>query len=328
MTYFVLPHVYEKILPGSINIKFDNINNINNNNINQSLINYLKKTNVILNTLKIEYSKINHIIEPYEELSNYISINNKKLNFNKTYFKLIEIIKTFDIINNNNDILMNNKKLNCVYFTEADENIFINAINFFYNNICHNYFTSLTENNIENKIHDVIFCDLLNDTDEYNENKMLLQIFKSLSIQRTQGTLILKVFNFFSKVKQETLYMLSMLYDNVYIYKPTIISQISSEKYIICKSLKQINNLDTISNIIFNKIVNSSLQVTQLINFNINKFYLNMLIEANSILGQQQLENMNSIIIFIEQINQNNKLDIIKTQNNIKCINWCKIHGV
>jgi len=71
---------------------------------------------------------------------------------------------------------------------------------------------------------------------------LLEEIIDSLKVQAVKGSLILKLFPSFTMITLKLLYILSSFYEEVYIYKPYFSKQTLSEKYIICKNFKKVNN--------------------------------------------------------------------------------------
>jgi hypothetical protein len=55
---------------------------------------------------------------------------------------------------------------------------------------------------------------------------------------------------------------------------------------------------------------------------------MNTLIEANSVIGQQQLEAINNTITLIEQGKKKEKIEALKRQQVAKCFEWHKKFGV
>lgn len=72
---------------------------------------------------------------------------------------------------------------------------------------------------------------------------ILNEIYSAISLQKDNGHFILKVFDIFTSTSINLLYLLNLVYSNVYIYKPKTSRPTNSEKYIICKSfnLNEIN---------------------------------------------------------------------------------------
>jgi cap1 methyltransferase len=71
---------------------------------------------------------------------------------------------------------------------------------------------------------------------------IMKKIYKSaLCLQKTNVFFILKVFDIFTTTSVHLLYLLNLVYSEVYIYKPKTSRPTNSEKYIICKNFK-LNN--------------------------------------------------------------------------------------
>jgi len=79
------------------------------------------------------------------------------------------------------------------------------------------------------------------------------------------GNIVLKIFDTFTSVTLKIIYILSLLFDETYIYKPLLSRLSDSEKYIICKKY----NYDS-SNKNIKKIIN--MIETIITNINSNTF--------------------------------------------------------
>jgi 23S rRNA U2552 (ribose-2'-O)-methylase RlmE/FtsJ len=67
---------------------------------------------------------------------------------------------------------------------------------------------------------------------------ILNEIYSALCLQKQGGTFILKVFDIFTTTSVHVLYLLNLVYGEIYIYKPKTSRPTNSEKYIICKNLQ------------------------------------------------------------------------------------------
>lgn len=67
---------------------------------------------------------------------------------------------------------------------------------------------------------------------------ILNEIYSALCLQKLEGTFILKVFDIFTTTSVHLLYLLNLVYEEVYIYKPKTSRPTNSEKYIVCKNFK------------------------------------------------------------------------------------------
>ena len=151
------------------------------------------------------------------------------------------------------------------------------------------------------------------------------QIAFAISLQKYNGHFILKMFDTFTQVSIEYLYLLSILYDEVHIVKPNTSRYANSEKYIVCKKFKSINVKTILDKIIlnYNEINNNENFLKRILNIDIPYFFLNKLEEYNAIIGQQQIENIISTINLINNNSKDDKLENIKNNNIQKCLQWC-----
>ena len=69
-------------------------------------------------------------------------------------------------------------------------------------------------------------------------NLLFAQVSFAISMQKTNGHFILKIFDIFTKTTCDILYLLSTLYKQVFIIKPNTSRLANSEKYIVCKFFK------------------------------------------------------------------------------------------
>lgn len=74
---------------------------------------------------------------------------------------------------------------------------------------------------------------------------ILNEIYSALCLQKLGGMFILKVFDIFTTTSVHLLYLLNLVYEEVYIYKPKTSRPTNSEKYIVCKNfnLKEKSNM-------------------------------------------------------------------------------------
>jgi len=159
----------------------------------------------------------------------------------------------------------------------------------------------------------------------------------AISMQKIGGTFILKMYDTFTQFSVDILYLLSNLYESVYVIKPNTSRFANSEKYIVCKNFRCENvkeyitifytilsNLEKKDNSI-NYSINNSINNTfnSLFDIKIPYIFTNKLEEINAILGQQQIDTIVSTIYLIDNNNKNDKLEHIKKKNIQKCVNWC-----
>jgi cap1 methyltransferase len=178
--------------------------------------------------------------------------------------------------------------------------------------------------------------DFSNNFDEQENNIFRLiftQVSYALALQKKGGHFILKMFDIFSVNSLQILYLLSCFYKKVIISKPNTSRQANSEKYIVCKNFKYddtkevteklINVLKILENFDFKEY-----NISEIIDIPIQKIYLDTVIEANSILGNKQIENINSTIKLINLKDRSEKLYNLKSINISRCIKWCTKNGI
>jgi len=169
---------------------------------------------------------------------------------------------------------------------------------------------------------------------ENNAFRLLLtQVFYALSLQKKNGHFILKMFDIFNTNSIQILYLLSCFYKKVIITKPNTSRQANSEKYIVCKyfkfndtsslTIKLINILNILEKIDF-----TQYNISDIIDLPIQNIYLSTIIEANAILGNKQIENINSTIKLINTKDKSDKLYNLKNNNINKCIRWCTHNSI
>ena len=160
------------------------------------------------------------------------------------------------------------------------------------------------------------------------ENMSLKLIFAEIAyavaLQKKGGTFILKVFDIFSKGTLDLLYILSGLYDKVFISKPHTSRIANSEKYIICEGFRDFNTQyfiqcfsDMLQKIAFH-------DDFRFLKINYPLIFVNKIQEINAILGQKQIENISNTLNLIKSSKSDSSLENCKKAHIKKCIRWCE----
>jgi len=162
---------------------------------------------------------------------------------------------------------------------------------------------------------------------EINITRLLFgQIAYAVCIQKRGGCFVLKCFDCFYKASAELIFLLSTMYEKVYIVKPNTSRYANSERYLVC-----INFLHSDSNYyahIFEQLMETICNDTTFIRsfFNgvkIPLFYYNKLEESSSIIGQIQIDNIYTTLALIENRYKADKINFYMKTNIQKCIKWC-----
>jgi 23S rRNA U2552 (ribose-2'-O)-methylase RlmE/FtsJ len=163
-----------------------------------------------------------------------------------------------------------------------------------------------------------------NKQEENSLNLIFSEICFALMMQRKGGSFVLKVFDTFSSASFEMIYLLTYLYEDVFIMKPSSSRPANSEKYIVCLNFRMVPNLQKIKTKILE--IFPTIQEKGLVSFlNIptNNIFIDKLKEINSIFGQCQIESIISTLNYISNSNHQESYDN-KRSNIGKCIKWCQ----
>jgi len=293
-------------------------------------------------SITIEY--INKIVNPFEFIHSNVpgsSIAVSKVKPGSTiFFELMELFQIFNI----NDILSLKTKINVAHLTHnyTSTNYLLNMIReenednviskeFDYDNL----YKIFIKNKYENKL-DLIICEFhpndYTDTKKYINN-MILILLVVIKYQMNQGMCVIKIDNILYKTVIDVIFILSGIYDKIYLVKPLISNITKSERYLICKGFNEgfqnqnrlllsidekiisvLNNVDLMSNNCINSIIDNDLPY----------YLLNKLEESNLVIGQQQLEAYDQIINIFKNRNREEKIENLKRSHIQKCIQWCE----
>ena len=176
--------------------------------------------------------------------------------------------------------------------------------------------------------------DVSNDFNKQEElvSKLIVsEVIYAITMQKRGGHFILKIFDIFSKLTIDILYILTRVYSEVYITKPFTSRLANSEKYIVCKNFL----LDeTDCEMFITSFTNEFEKLTQydnivsLLDFDHDYYFLNKIEEINIIMGQKQLENIITTLNIIGSRNNHDKIDSLKKMNIQKCISWCEKYDI
>jgi hypothetical protein len=116
------------------------------------------------------------------------------------------------------------------------------------------------------------------------------------------------------------------LYDEVIIVKPLSSRPANSEKYIVCLRFKMVHNLKKI----LDKFVENydSYKITNIFKRPMSNHFIEKMIEINSIFGQNQIENIVSILNYIVDDGRNEKIEQLKKTHLSKCVKLCKKYNL
>ena len=166
-----------------------------------------------------------------------------------------------------------------------------------------------------------------NKQEENSLNLIFSQILVAMCIQKKGGSFVLKLFDTFSSLSVELIYLLNYLYEEIYIIKPLTSRPANSEKYIICLRFRMVQNIDDIIHKMLEHYVEDK-PITSVLKNEIPLIFLDKLRDINSITGQTQIEHIQNVLSYMLDENRKTNLENIKKSHLLKCIKWCKKHNL
>jgi len=161
---------------------------------------------------------------------------------------------------------------------------------------------------------------------------LFAQMCFAVTMQRKGGTFVLKLFDSFMHHTIDILYILSSFYDKVYIIKPQTSRYANSEKYVVCRDFLFSNHehfypflMRTFENMVS---LGPEKHIHRFLDIPLSYYFISKLEEYNSILGQQQIENIHFTTSLIEIKQKQEKIDGLIRTNIQKCLQWCKKNNV
>lgn len=166
-----------------------------------------------------------------------------------------------------------------------------------------------------------------NQQERVSAKLIFCQVAFAVSMQKTGGTFIIKLFDTFTNISVSIIHLLTRLYKSVSFVKPYTSRHANSEKYLVCKNFRlhpvevrplvrkfltiyRDENFDNMTSIL-------DIPLPYLLNIKIE--------ECNATCGQQQIECISNTLNLIDN-NKSDKLEILKKSNIHKCKLWCQKH--
>jgi hypothetical protein len=353
MSYYILPKKHNTI---DINPKLIENNEGNDESIlkpvvSHSLVHYL---NIVTQQIKsyfdnndamnaVNYEMICKIINPYEFIFSKVpglkySVSKLKPQ-NNIFFIIMEIMYNFNIFDSMNENINtihlgknSHSIIECMNIMREDYNdnhIFFELNDSSNINDLFKKYNEMKSLNIQKQSIDFLYFEL-NNKIYLNTNKyiygLILFLQLILSYQKENGVTIIKIDNIFYKPIIDVLYILTSLYDKIYIVKPNTTNIITNERYLVCKHFIVKKNEPLIHKLelLIKTLNNSNIIVESLINDNLSAYFMNKIEDSNINIGHQQIEHLDLLLHIIKNKNREDKIETLKKSNIIKCIQWCE----
>jgi 23S rRNA U2552 (ribose-2'-O)-methylase RlmE/FtsJ len=174
------------------------------------------------------------------------------------------------------------------------------------------------------------------------QNLIVAEVLYAISLQKYEGSFVLKIFDIFTKVTVDLLQLLCGVYDDVIIFKPNTSRIANSEKYVVCKRFNVSDEgthkaliakfrqffISLETNNATSPFSKRPLGVSGILRAERHSIQLLARIEEiNVLLGQQQIENIATTVSMI-QSKMYDRLESYKRVNVQKCILWCERYNI
>jgi hypothetical protein len=328
MSYYILPKVTNCI---TVNPIF--ADNICPTYCSFSLSNYYNHITSQINSICLHnpdvsynYNELIQIINPYAYVfftvpgSTY-SVSKLKPKSND-FYDLLEICITLNILDT-----YSNTSIKSLHISVNSVDT-VNCIEMLRENYKEDTIVKENEELLDAKF-DIIIFNKPHDDIQIYMSQLFEFVMYILRHQELGGTSIIKIDHMFHKPIIDVMYILSSLFEKVYIIKPNTINITTFEKYIVCKNLNA--NIDTNLELYkhnYNKlnyaIKNRNKNIHSIMNNEIPYYFINKIEDINVILGHQQLESLNQIISILKNKNKEEKIEHMKKNSIQKAIDWCE----
>ena len=280
-----------------------------------------------------DYEEIITTINPYEYIFSKVpgskfSVSKLKPKTNM-FYDYLEITSTLNIFEpfKNKTIQSLHISSSCddsIDCIEMIREIYTEDKNFSFETINEEMYKSINEKNFDFMFFDKNCDNLNNYVINFVEFIMLI-----LRFQSNNGVSIIKIDHVFHKPIVDMMYLITSLFDKVFVIKPNTSNITTFEKYLVCKGFISTENKLELYKQNYIKLHNfiknpQRENVSTIISNKIPYYFINKIDDMNCIIGQQQLESLDMIISIFKNTNKEDKIEIIKKTNIQKSVNWCE----
>lgn len=157
------------------------------------------------------------------------------------------------------------------------------------------------------------------------------QMVYGMCLQKNGGILVLKVFDLFTRGSIELIYLLSLYYEEVNIFKPKTSRYANSEKYIICLNFnaeKFDKNSEKIIELYKKMMMDEENKYNSFLDIELNYEFMKNIKRSNVKFISQQIKTINDTFELIQNKYFKNKISQMKTNNIIECKKWFIEHDI
>ena len=320
MSYYILPKKSDSLLLK--NKPFKNNDENTEPFVSNSVYYYIQNLEqeiIMLKSNEDDIDKLKEQINPYGYLFHHDFLNINK-SYTDLFFNYIEILK----ISNFYDVYTKQEiTLHCLNNEIYDAFMYFNKSN----NISY-----VVEKNLSKEMINMLCFEV-----DYNDfHKCLFKLFSTLCKiilhQSVNGNCIIKIGEIIYKPIIDIVYILTSLYEKVFILKPNTSNVFSNERFLVCKNfrldvLKRNNYYTYFNNLYLNLIINKKELLTNnfsIISNEIPYYFLNKIEDSNIGIGNQRIEHLDILISLLNKKYNFEKVENIHKNNIQKCILWCE----
>jgi hypothetical protein len=192
--------------------------------------------------------------------------------------------------------------------------------------------SEFSENDLVNEKNNLDLESDSNANSDSDFNDLLFIFLNILIYQSNNGVSVIKVNELFYRPILDIIFLLTGVYEKVYIIKPNTSNTLKNERFLVCKcfSLNQYNSLyienlkRLIIQLVFMKENKHKYYLKSLVDCELPYYFLNKVEESNIIIGQQQLDAYDQAINIMKNKNKEEKIENLKKNNIQKCIQMCE----
>ncbi len=154
------------------------------------------------------------------------------------------------------------------------------------------------------------------------------EIITGLSILDINGNMVIKIFDLMHSSSVDLIYIICKYFDKIIISKPFSSRTANSEKYLICKGFKGINDndLNGLLNIVdeLNILKSQNKEIKRILNNEIPYDFLDIIHSLNIYFVSRQIKGILKVISLTSLNLSNDDLNEIKKEQTVYALSWCK----
>jgi len=333
MSYYILPKIHAYIdkikitTSQSINVKFPYISYTALKFHNEIKEQILQNTDI-----SKEYTDIIKFINPYEFI--FSKIPGSKLSVSKLkpgsnlFYEFLENAITTNLFDHFHETNMKTLHIS-IHAVDTIECLEMQRENTKDEHTQYPQMTDIVIHEIGATQYDFLFFQTNNETLQtymYTLLEALMLIFKN---QANNGNAMIQIDDLFHKLPIDVVYLLTSLYEKVYIIKPQVSNPATFEKYIVCKKFRRNEFTDAYFITNYNALYKSPLsEDPTLFDFEIPYFFKSKINDINIIFGQSQLESLNILMNIVNNKNPEERMTNMRKSFVQKSILWCEKYKI